>query len=104
MTSSGSTSNEKCWIVNTRRCPSFSMTAGEELQLLHNPRPIYWDNEGLHGVIPVELVKNALILRNEKRGAGLSPTPLMFHWHEAVVFTSYEAMKLWLSTSIAQTL
>jgi len=103
MSSSDSTSNIVTLRYDTERTDSLSIKSVIEDQLRECPQAILWCNDGLFGLIPMERVKNAVVLRNEKRGAGMSPTPLVFHWHEAVKLTSSEAMKLGSSSSTART-
>ncbi len=93
MTLSDSTLNVSLLRYDTERTSSLPIKSVVEDQLRECPQAILWCNDGLFGVIPKERVVNAVTLQNEKRGAGMSPTPLVFHWHEAVVLT-YPEMKL----------
>ena len=88
MRSSDDTSDKVYLRYATERTDSLSIKRVIEDQLLECPQAILWDNDGLVRVIPMERVKNEVILRNEKRGAGLEPTPLVFHWRDAVEITS----------------
>lgn len=95
---------------DTIRTKNLSISPVIEAKLLKHPRAILWCNDGLFGVISMERVKNAVILRNEKRGAGVVPTPLVFSWNEVHILTpdgksltSSEKRMLGPSTNTTQT-
>jgi hypothetical protein len=84
MNSSDNTSDKVYLRYATERTDNLSIKRVIEDQLLECPQAILWDNDGLVRVIPIERVKNEVILRNEKRGAGLEPTPLVFYWRDTI--------------------
>ncbi len=58
-------------------------------QLIDNPRPVLWCNEGLYGMIPKEVVQNdigALIKRNKifERSYYPPKTELLFAWSSVI--------------------
>lgn len=85
MTSSANTPDRTYLRYDTARTDSLSIKPAIEDRLRECPQAILWCNDGLFGWIPVERVRNAIVHRNEKRGAGIVPTPLVFHWYEAIV-------------------
>lgn len=102
MNSSDSTSNSAYLRYDTERTDSLPIKPVVEVQLRECPQGILWCNGGRWAVIPAERVTNAVLLRNEKRGAGMSPTPLVFYWHEATVLSVSELASLGLLTSTGQ--
>lgn len=99
MNSSDSTQCKTCLLYDTRRTSSLSIKPVVEDQLRECPQAILWCNAGLYGLILKERVTNAVVLRNEKRGAGIAPTPLVFYWHEATEITPSAAKALIGSSS-----
>lgn len=88
MGSFDSMANVTALIYDTERTDNLPIKPIVEAQLHECPQAILWCNGGLLGLIPMERVKNTVILRNEKRGAGIVPTPLVFYWCDVVVLTS----------------
>lgn len=99
MSSSGSMSDKVYLRYDTERTDSLSIKRVIEDQLLECPKAILWCNGGQFGLIKVERVKNAVVFRNEKRGAGMEPTPLVFGWSEATLLNPFEISLLGLSPS-----
>lgn len=99
MDSLDNTSSKAHLRYDTERTSSLSIKPVVEDQLRECPQAILWCNGGLFGLIPMERVKNAVVLRNEKRGAGIEPTPLVFNWNEAVVLNPSQLALLDLSAS-----
>lgn len=102
MSLSDAISNVPCLKYDTELTPNLTISPVVEEQLLTTPQAILWNNAGLYGLIPFERVKNAVILRNEKRGAGMEPTPLVFEWREVVELSPSQMSWLVSSTSRAQ--
>jgi len=77
--------------IHTERTATLYPSAAIEIELTERPRPILWDNAGLHGLIPVERIKNALAVRDALKKAGYDHVvqPLCFDWSAAIVLTSY---------------
>jgi len=71
--------------LDTVRMPTLCISPETEKRLVVEARAILWCNDGLFGLIPVERVMNEVILRNEKSGAGIEPTPLVFYWSDVAV-------------------
>ena len=63
----------------------FCLNVTKESEIVKNPVPILWCNNGLYGWIPVEVVENEIerFLDNEKVCPGLAPAKLHFNWHQA---------------------
>jgi len=55
-------------------------------QLIKEPKPILWDREGLHGWIPVEMVRNAIMHLQDLLKLPVERTKhIVFVWGEAIV-------------------
>lgn len=83
---------------------SLPISPAVEDQLRECSQSILWCNDGLFGLIPAERVANAVFLRNEKRGAGVSPTPLKFYWNEVVLLNPCQLAVLGISASTVRRL
>lgn len=58
---------------------------GPELaRLVNSPKAILWDRDGLYGMIPVEVIRNALDNLELRNRISANITILYFDWNETV--------------------
>ena len=58
-------------------------------KLMKKPKAILWCRDGMYGILPIEAVKNAILLRNEgndyrKSMGWVSRVGFIFNWNETV--------------------
>ena len=74
-------------IIQTTDRDTFAIDANGDLMksLKKKPKPILWVRQGIYGIIPVEVIKNELQIREDREKLGDEQwLPLTFTWRETV--------------------
>lgn len=69
----------KKFLVMKEKGTQLCLSVTEESEIIKNPIPILWFNEGLYGWIPVEVVKNEIEHVKDIVSLSCVGTPLMSH-------------------------
>lgn len=72
-------------LICTTRTNRISIPPSVEESLNEEPRPIIWDNDGQHGIIEVQRVRNDMKFRSELRKANVYLASLEYRWAEVTI-------------------
>ena len=65
------------------------ITGNQHKKLIKKPKAILWCRDGMYGMLPIEVVKNAIAINGDVANialayGGLQRTRLSFNWNETV--------------------